>query len=183
MENEVWKDIKGFKGYQVSNLGRVRTYNKITSSKKFAERHWEDKILKQKLCRATKSKNRYDARVDLWKDGKPYTFLVSRLVATAFLGESNLTVNHIDGDSTNNRVENLEWCSLAENIKKGFETGLYMKSMKSIILYNKKTNEEKVFSSLSEASRFMFKYSGYLSNKILKNKFEDKEYKWSFYNK
>ena len=178
MENEVWKDIKDFKGYQVSNLGRVRTYNKITYTKKHGARHWESRILKQKWCRATKRKNRYDARVNLWKDGKPYTFLVSRLVASAFFGESNLTVNHIDGDSTNNRVENLEWCTIGENIKKGFETGLFAKSMKSIILHNKKTNEEKEFNSLSKASRFMFKNNGYLSNAIKRNKFENDNYKW-----
>lgn len=36
-----------------------------------------------------------------------------------------LTVNHIDGDKGNNCVENLEWCSIAENSRKGFELGLF----------------------------------------------------------
>ena len=39
---EIWKDIKNYKGYQVSNLGRVRTHNKTTYTKIHGERHWKD---------------------------------------------------------------------------------------------------------------------------------------------
>lgn len=41
---EIWMDIPNYKGYQVSNFGKVRTYNKITYSKKHGERHWKNRI-------------------------------------------------------------------------------------------------------------------------------------------
>ena len=43
---EIWKDIKEYNGYQVSNLGRVRTFNKTTFTTKHGVRHWENRILK-----------------------------------------------------------------------------------------------------------------------------------------
>lgn len=45
----------------------------------------------------------------------PKSYLVHRLVAGAFLGNSDLQINHIDGDKENNRVSNLEWCSAIHN--------------------------------------------------------------------
>ena len=67
-------------------------------------------------------------RVDLWKNGKPKCFLVARLVATTFLEDlidTDMTVNHKNGNRLDNRVENLEWLSRADNIRYGFENGQY----------------------------------------------------------
>lgn len=175
---EIWKDIKGFEGYQVSNLGNIRTYNKITYTERHGVRHWKSRILKQKWCKATRSKNRYDARVDLWKEGKPYTFLVARLVATTFLGESDLTVNHIDGNPANNELSNLEFVSRKSNITKGFEMGLYT-TQKKVLITNKKTREAITFRSLSLASKFINRSVGYISNCIKQyNKFENDSFEW-----
>lgn len=57
-------------------------------------------------------------------------WLLHRLVATLWCPNPNAyeTVNHIDGNKGNNSYENLEWCSREENIKKGFENGLYDKN-------------------------------------------------------
>ena len=54
-------------------------------------------------------------------------WLLHRLVAHVWLDNKNKlrTVNHINGNKGDNSVENLEWTSLEENIKKGFENGLY----------------------------------------------------------
>lgn len=175
-EQEVWKDIPGYNGYQASNLGNIRTFNKTTYTERHGTRHWKTRILKQKWCKSSCSPGRYDARVNLWKDGKPKTFLVSRLVAITFLGFENLTVNHIDGNSRNNRVENLEWCTRKENIQKGFENGFY--PQKSVLLTNKITNEVFKFRSMSLACKFLGKNHSYLHNKIKKNIFENNEYKW-----
>lgn len=51
------------------------------------------------------------------EEGKRSNKLVHRLVAEAFLGSSTLTVNHIDGDKTNNHVSNLEWVTYSDNMK------------------------------------------------------------------
>lgn len=174
---EIWKDIPDYKGYQASNFGRIRTHNKTTYTKKHGVRHWSDRILKPKVCRATRSKNRFDQRVELWKDGKHKTFLVARLIGVTFLGESNLTINHIDGNSLNNNVDNLEWVSLKENIQKAFKNGLY--PSKKVLLINKETKEEKEFFSLSKCSQYIGRNTGYLSASIKRGKYENDKFKWS----
>ena len=57
-------------------------------------------------------------QVKLWKDGKDKKYMINRLVAQAFLpNPDNLPeVNHKDEDKTNNKVENLEWCTRAYNL-------------------------------------------------------------------
>ena len=179
VKEEIWKDIPNYEGYQVSNLGNVRTFNKTTYTKKHGVRHWKNRVLKQKWCKATSNSNRYDARVNLWKEGKEKTFLVARLVAIVFLDNleyEKMTVNHIDGNPKNNCVENLEWCTRKENIQKGFENGLYPQTR--VLLVNKLSGEKKEFASLSKANKFLGKNHNYLSSKIKRNKFENKEYKW-----
>ena len=172
---EVWKDIKDYNGYQVSNLGRVRTFNKITSSKLYKERHWKNRILK------FKSKNyRTGYRVDLWKDGKPHSLLVARLVAFTFYNEDinnhKLTVDHVDGNRFNNNLNNLELVSLKENIQRAFRNSLVPAIKVKII--DKKDNQEKCFYSLSQGNIYMNKDHSYLSNKIKKNIFEDDLFRW-----
>lgn len=164
---EEWRDIPGYEGiYEASSLGQIRSKaGKTTYSDRHGVRHWRERILKQKICR--NKKGRCDARVDLWKNGVHKTFLVSRLVAMTWVDgyEPELTVNHRDGNSLNNRAQNLEWLSRADNIKQGFEDGLYhnccpicLKSGDMMLLHN----------SLAEASRALGRNNGYVHD-CLKN--------------
>jgi hypothetical protein len=105
--NEIWKDIVGYEGrYQVSNLGNVRSLN------------WRNKGIVKPV--ALKSQNRGYLHVLLYEGKKCQSFLVHRLVASVFIPcpDETMTVNHIDENPSNNRVDNLEWCSLEENINK-----------------------------------------------------------------
>lgn len=157
---EQWRDIANYPGYQVSNLGSVRTKDKITSSAKYSRRKWKDRTLK------TKTGKDHSVRVELWNKDGHKTFLVHRLVASAFLGEyldSKLTVNHKDGNRLNNRVDNLEWVSLADNIRHGFNTGLYTHQKECKLIIN---DAVYVFRSISEASRFIGRNSSYISNAL-----------------
>ena len=164
---ELWKDIPCYEGiYQASNTGRIRTCEgKTTTNARFPLRHWEQRILKQKY-----SKNKFgrsDARVNLWKDGIEKTWLVARLVGLTWCDgyEDGKTINHINGNSLDNRADNLEWTSLAENIRKGFEDGLY--PQKRVRLYNADAQYE--FISMSKAGQFLGRSKGYISDRVKKS--------------
>ena len=126
MREEIWKDIKGYEGkYMVSNLGRFKSLNYRRTGK-------------EKILEGYPDKDGY-LYVQLWKDGKGKNCRINRLVAQAFLeNPQNLPeVNHKDEDKTNNRVENLEWCTTQYNIKYG--TGIKRRAEK---LKGRKLSEE-----------------------------------------
>lgn len=118
---EIWKDIKGYEGiYQVSNLGRVKSLYIVSNL-------YKKKFYKERILKPKKDKNNC-LRIELWKNKNHKTVLVHRLVATTFLEDlinTNMTVNHKDGNRLNNRVDNLEWLSREDNIRYGFEHGQY----------------------------------------------------------
>ena len=112
---EEWKDIEGYKGkYQISNMGRVKSLKRMKRNGKGYQK------IPEKILEGVEN-NRGYLRVQLFKDGKGKWYLVHVLVATAFLeNPQNLPeVNHKDEDKTNNRVENLEYCSRSYNLNHG----------------------------------------------------------------
>lgn len=163
---EEWKDIPGYEGlYQASTLGQIRTCEgKVTSSARFPRRVWKQRVMKQKCT--MNQKGRYDCRVELWKDGTHKTWLVSRLVALTWCEgfKDGMTVNHIDGNSLNNSAENLEWICLGDNIRHGFETGLYSTSKKCVLI--SEDGDRKEFMSQAQASKSLGKNDHYIANKL-----------------
>jgi predicted XRE-type DNA-binding protein len=110
MEEE-WRDIPDWEGYyQVSNLGQVKSF------------HRKGRMLKQGTS------NKGYRRVVLQNKGIKRYISVHRLVMLAFHGPSDLTVNHIDGDKTNNALTNLEYCTVSENVFHAFRSGLKISS-------------------------------------------------------
>lgn len=121
---EVWKDIKGYEGlYQVSNLGRVRSLNKNT----ITYNRWGkfERTVKGRILRINQNKLGY-CYINLYKEHRCSKFKVHRLVANAFIPsqKDKLEVNHIDGNKTNNKINNLEWCNRSENMKHAIKNGL-----------------------------------------------------------
>lgn len=115
MSNIEWKTIKGYEGlYEVSNDGRVRRLRFING------RHNFEKIKESKQTLNTCGY----MTVNLCKNGKSNTKRVHRLVAEAFLGESNLQIDHIDGNKQNNNLSNLEYVTPKENTNRAWNIGL-----------------------------------------------------------
>lgn len=167
MKKEIWKDIPEYEGiYEASTYGRIRTKEgKTTYSIRHGTRQWKSRILKGRGNHPTTGK-----RVSLWKNGEMKDMLVARLVAFTFLGipKDKMTVNHKNGNRLDNRIENLEWLSLADNIRHGFETGLYGTQYK--ITLKAKDNSLHTFRSHSQASLWLGRCVGYIHECIKWNR-------------
>lgn len=114
---EVWKDVRGYKGYyQVSNLGRVKSLNRTLSNG----------IRKKGIILKQHKRGLGYLFVVLSKGGEVKNRYAHRLVAEAFVPNSNKheEVDHKDANKTNNAVSNLEWVSRKENVKRSWEKGL-----------------------------------------------------------
>lgn len=160
MEN--WKPIPGYEGiYDASDLGRIRSApGKTTANARYDKRVWKSRIMKPKHPH----KRRMDLRLTLWKDGQAKDYLVARLVAAAWHGApaEGMTVNHINGNYLDNRPSNLEWISVADNVKHAFETGLYSSFQKKVVLTNQ-DGDTRNFRSMAQACRYLGRNNGYIS--------------------
>lgn len=111
-EIEIWKPVVGFEGsYEVSNLGRVRSVDRFITNSLGRTYFSKGVILKWVL-----DKGGYPM-VGLSLHNKYYSRKIHRLVAEAFIENPyNLpSINHKDEDKTNNKVENLEFCTVKYN--------------------------------------------------------------------
>ncbi len=97
-------------------------------------------------------------KVTLFRQGARSDKVVHRLVAEAFLENPHCydQINHLDGVKTNNRVENLQWCTCEQNLIHAFETGLTTKIRRNIVATHLTTGEQLRFSSMGEAARYGF---------------------------
>ena len=124
----MWKTIKGFEDYEVNEFGDVKSH----------------KYNKEKLLRKRYTQDGYIQYV-LLKNGINCTRRAHRLVAEAFIDnpEQKETVNHKDGDKTNNYYENLEWATKKEQMQHAYKLGL-KRPLKGILNYNHILNEHEV---------------------------------------
>lgn len=149
---EIWKDIVGYEGlYQVSNLGNVKSLDRIDT--------YKNRKIKGKIIRPYKHSMGY-LQVCLSIKGSRKHYFIHRLVYETFYGKipEGLVINHIDEDKTNNYLDNLEAITQKENINYG--TGIQRnrekqinnpKKSKPVIAWNDK--EILYFPSIGEAKR------------------------------
>lgn len=167
--NEIWRSIKDYEDlYEVSNWGRVR--NSRTGL-----------ILKPGSSKGY-------LYVQLYKNKIPKMFKVHRLVAQAFLpNPDNLPcVNHKDENPSNNRLDNLEWCTIKYNnnygtlperrkLQKRFHKPVYQYSLDGVFLFE--------YTSLAECAT-VNGYDSSLISRVCLNKGEYKTaygYRWSYF--
>lgn len=160
-DSEVWLPVVGYEGlYQVSNLGNVKSCERIVTMKNGVKRPIPEKLRKLSL------RDDGYVQVELWMNNKSKSYNVHRLVAEAFIpNPDNLPeVNHKDCVRSNNNVSNLEWCTNSYNTNYAKELGRLPDNRKLLdsirTLSNEVTSRKckcietgQVFASQAEAAR------------------------------
>lgn len=155
---EIWKDIKNFEGYyQVSNLGNVRSLDRIVNSSNGNTQKIKGKLM---IILYNKRVNIYE--IHLRKNNKRKCFKIHRLVAEAFVYNDDpinkTSVNHIDGDRSNNCADNLEWVTYSENLEHAYDN-LHRPvnrpkcTKRRCVSINKNTGHRTIYKSIESASR------------------------------
>ena len=139
MSEEIWKDIKGFPGYQVSSEGYVRSF-----------RDYHGNITdKSRILKSKPDKDGYLELTLYTLERKKVGKEIHKLVAEAFLGERppGLVIDHINTNKQDNRASNLRYITARENSTRAAEAGLYKTQSVKII----ETGE--VFRSLNDCGK------------------------------
>ncbi len=135
MLKEKWKIVHDYPNYQVSNLGRIRSNKKI--------------------LKPIKTRNGY-LHIFLYKNGVKKQFLLHRLICEAFIENINnyKEVNHIDGNKSNNNINNLEWCTRKENVHHFLLSNKLNNTIaKKVSQFDLLGNKLNSYKSIREASR------------------------------
>jgi hypothetical protein len=148
MEQEIWKAIEKYPGYEVSSFGHIKSY----------------KVDKNGRILQGKDSKGY-VGIDFRVEGKTVQDLVHRVVLSTFSpieGMENLTVNHKNGDTKDNHLDNLEWMTLSDNTahaRRVLGSGLGTRKIHIITLQR----EDKYFDTVTEAAEFMGVAKGTIS--------------------
>lgn len=151
---EIWKTLDRNSNYQVSSSGHVRSLDRQVTDSLGRTRKYLGKVLNP-----SKDENGY-LLVGISKDGHSKRVFVHRLVAETFIEnpDDKPTVNHIDGNKENNKVDNLEWATYKENRDHAVRTGLLnldkvRNHARSFSKPVKCIDTGQIFSSISDAAR------------------------------
>jgi len=129
--------IKEYPDYTINNNGEIFSY----------------KYKKPRKIKAIDNGHGY-LQILLYKNGKCKRYMLSRLIYETFIGPiGSKTINHKDGNKTNNRLENLEIITSLENIEHAFKNKLHNNPKKSIKQITHDGTIVKIHKSLREAAK------------------------------
>lgn len=181
---EIWVKIKDYDGYEVSNLGNVRSITRIVQEHSKKRKRCftvKGKILKQQSNWAGYLKVRLNGR-----KGKAVS--VHRLVGKAFLDNpQNLPlICHIDDNPSNNNAENLFWGTHSDNMKDMYRKnrgnnfkGELSPNSKKVFQYNLKGELIKIWSFLYETKKHGFEPTQ-ISRCCRRLQISHKDFIWSY---
>lgn len=160
---EIWKKIKYAENYEVSDLGNIRSLKR------------GNRLLTIDYDRLKKTKTR--ARPGLSVNGKLKQYYLHRIVAEHFIDNPNNfpEVNHKDGNYHNNKAENLEWTTKVANMKHANENKLMTRYTRSVIVKDRETEKEQIYTSVSECAKSLGYSCGTISL-TCSGKRKDKKY-------
>ena len=166
-QKEVWKTYPEHPWIEVSNLGRVKTKDRVVMRKDGKKYPVKGQVLKQQLNKRGYLFIRFSV------NGKGVNRYVHRMVAITFIPNPNNypEVNHIDNNPINNSASNLEWCTdqYNQNYKKNFGTSPAEVFGHPVFAVDLETRVVSRFESQSEAARKLGVYAENI-NKVVKGK-------------
>lgn len=159
METEIWKALPGVPGVEVSQLGNVRTLDRVVSSVR------RTYLKKGRVLKQHERANGY-MQVCFRINGKAVCKRVHRLVSETFIAnpEGLPQVNHKDGNRANNNVSNLEWCNHSYNTQYREKFGKAQN--RPVFAIDLSTLEVSYFCSQHEASRELGVFQQHISSVI-----------------
>ena len=145
---EIWKNIKGLTGYQISNLGRVKSLAKNIVKGNIIQ-HRNERILTPHL-----NIDGYLC-ININYNHKNRKYFIHRLIAENFIPNPNNypCINHKDENKLNNSISNLEWCTFKYNVNYGTAMQRRIeKQSKSVIQYDLQGNKIAEYKSIKDAA-------------------------------
>lgn len=151
---EKWKPVKDFDGYYISNLGRVKSTRSFKGTQEL-------------ILNGSFNQQGYKT-ITMMRKKKVYTKTLHRLLANAFIPNPNKLpcINHKNGIKTDNKIDNLEWCTYSHNNKEAYKMGLKEPAWtnnfginhpnsKKVNQYDKNGNYIKTWDCISDVQRVM----------------------------
>lgn len=173
---ETWRPVVGYEGlYEVSSIGNIKAVAHRVTDSAGRDRFFPGRVLS--VCYGKNPKYSY-GHVTLRRGKCQSREWVHRLVASAFIPNpcGKPQVNHIDGNKRNNRVENLEWCTVRENLLHSFAIGLHpneyfeKEAGKRAVIVISPSGDRLRFDAVKDAAEYMgYKYASHLSRDLHKN--------------
>lgn len=185
LDGEMWKDVVGYEGlYVVSNLGRIVSLSRLVDRKRYKF------ISKSKLLNSSLGKNGYLGVTLCGIDNNQRRKNIHRIVAEAFIPNPNnfIYIDHINTVRTDNKVENLRWCTpsmnnlnpITRSKQSKRKTGKYFGEIKPVVAVNILDTSKVIFyKSMAETRNDGF-IESHVSSVCRGNRNQHKGYKWYF---